>query len=213
MTDTYKSAGYSTSDIGFGERAAVLVVDWQIAFTDPRFALGGLSRLHQARDNTAQLLAVARLAHIPIACCYTAYSSVKDMQLWKVQAVRDEFFYGHECTAIDPKIDHQSNFTYCKNAPSMFFQSPLITFLVRERIDTVLITGCTTSGCVRATVVDAFSYGFRVQVVEDCCGDAEAGPHNDTLRDVSRRYADITTRTAVGSWIAAHHLQAQQIRK
>jgi maleamate amidohydrolase len=181
----------------------VLVVDWQLAFTDPRFELGGLDRLHQARDNTANFLKVAREHGLPVAACYTAYCSSKDMPLWKVAAVRKEFFYGHECTAMDPKIHDPSDFTYCKNAPSMFFQTPLITFLVKENIDTVLVTGCTTSGCVRATIVDAFSYGFRVQVLADCCGDAEEGPHNDTLRDVGRRYADVTDRASAEAWIRA----------
>lgn len=204
MVDTYRQVGYQSSDIGFGQKAAVLCVDWQLAFTDPRFALGGLSRLHVARDNTAKLLQVARAAGTPIASCFTAYCSNKDMPLWKVQAVRDEFFYGHECTAMDPAIYDPTDFTYCKNAPSMFFQTPLITYLVRERVDTVIVTGCTTSGCVRATIVDAFSYGFRVQVAEDCCGDAEQGPHDDTLRDVGRRYADVTTREAVEKWLQAH---------
>jgi maleamate amidohydrolase len=85
----------------------------------------------------------------------------------------------------------------------MFFQTPLITFLVRQRVDTVVVTGCTTSGCVRATVVDAFSYGFRVQVAADCCGDAAEEPHHGTLRDCGRRYCDITTRTAVEAKLAA----------
>jgi maleamate amidohydrolase len=56
---------------------------------------------------------------------------------------------------------------------------------------------------VRATIVDAFSYGFRVQVLADCCGDAEEGPHNDALRDVGRRYADVTDRASVEAWIRA----------
>ncbi len=203
MTDKYVGVGYASGNIGFGRRAAVLVVDWQLAFTDPRFELGGLERLHQARDNTAGLLKVARQHGLPVAACYTAYCSSKDMPLWKVAAVRKEFFYRHECTAMDPKIHDPSDFTYCKNAPSMFFQTPLITFLVKENIDTVLVTGCTTSGCVRATIVDAFSYGFRVQVLADCCGDAEEGPHNDTLRDVGRRYADVTDRASAEAWIRA----------
>jgi len=201
MSDAYRKVGYASSEIGFGQRAAVLVVDWQLAFTDPRFALGGLERLHRARDNTARLLQVARAAGLPVAACYTAYCSQKDMPLWKVQAVRDEFFYGHECTAMDPLIHDPGDFTYCKNAPSMFFQTPLITFLVKQNVDTVIVTGCTTSGCVRATIVDAFSFGFRVQVPEDCCGDAEEGPHRDALRDCGRRYCDVTTRAAVEQWI------------
>ena len=83
----------------------------------------------------------------------------------------------------------------------MFFHTPLISYLVREGIDTVFVTGCTTSGCVRATIVDAFSYGLRVQVVADCCGDAEAGPHEDTLREVGRRYADIIDRAKAEAWM------------
>lgn len=203
MVDTYRGVGYSTGDIGCGRKAAVLVVDWQTAFTDPQYALGGLERLHRARDETAQFLKVARAAGLPVAACYTAYCSTRDMPLWKVDAVRKEFFYGHPCTEMDPKIFDASDFTYCKNAPSMFFQTPLISYLVREGVDTVFVTGCTTSGCVRATIVDAFSYGFRVQVVADCCGDAEQGPHDDTLRDVGRRYADITDRARAEAWIRA----------
>ncbi|MEZ5499615.1 MAG: isochorismatase family protein [Steroidobacteraceae bacterium] len=190
--DPYKQVGYGAYDIGYGEKPAVLCVDWQVAFTDPRFPLGNLPALHRARDNTVRLLDVARAAGVPVAACYTAYCSQSDMPLWKVKAVREEFIYGHECTAMDPLIDHPDNFTYCKNAPSMFFQTPLITYLVRQNIDTVIVTGCTTSGCVRATVVDAFSYGFRVQLVDDCCGDAGEGPHNDVLRDCGRRYCDVT---------------------
>lgn len=201
MADKYVDVGYSTGEIGMGRNAAVLVVDWQLAFTDPRFELGGLERLHRARDNTALFLKVAREAKLPVAACYTAYCSQKDMPPWKVAAVRREFFYGHECTLMDPKIHDPSDFTYCKNAPSMFFQTPLITWIVKQNIDTVFVTGCTTSGCVRATVVDAFSFGLRVQVVADCCGDAEQGPHDDTLRDVGRRYADIIDRQKAETWI------------
>lgn len=201
MADTYGQVGYGSFEIGWGRKAAILVVDWQTAFTDPKYALGGLERLHRARDRTAELLSFARPRGIPIAACYTAYCSGRDMPLWKIKAVRDEFLYGHPCTAIDPKIHDPGDFTYCKNAPSMFFQTPLITFLVRQNVDTVIVTGCTTSGCVRATIVDAFSYGFRVQVVEDCCGDAEEGPHRDTLRDCGRRYADITDAARVMQWL------------
>jgi maleamate amidohydrolase len=141
MGDAYTQVGYSSSSVGWGRKAAVLVVDWQTAFTDPKYPLGGLSRLHAARDNTAALLQAARANKAPVAACYTAYCSSKDMPHWKVRAVRDDFYYGHDCTRIDPKIFDARDFTYCKNAPSMFFQTPLITFLVRENVDTVVVTG------------------------------------------------------------------------
>ena len=202
MADPYSNVGYGSYTIGFGQRPAILVVDWQTAFTDPRFAMGGNPRLHRARDETAQLLALARSKGVPVAACYTAYCSQKDMPLWKITAVREEFIYGHDCTAMDPRIRDACDFTFCKNAPSMFFQTPLITFLVRQNVDTVIVTGCTTSGCVRATIVDAFSHGFRVQVPDECCGDVEEGPHRDALRDCGRRYCDVTTRAAVEDWLA-----------
>jgi maleamate amidohydrolase len=201
VSDRYREVGYASRDIGGGRRPAVLVVDFQLAFTDPRYPLGGLPLIHAARDRTAGLLHLARSHGVPVAACYTAYGSLADMPLWKVKAVREEFFYGHPCTAIDPKIHHPDDFTYCKNAPSMFFQTPLIAFLVRQHVDTVIVTGCTTSGCVRATIVDAFSYGLRVLVPEECCGDAEGGPHRDALRDVGRRYADVVTQRAVQDYV------------
>ena len=126
------------------------------------------------------------------------------MPRWKVGPLHTDFYYGHPCTAMDPRIDVPSHdFNFCKNTASMFFHTPLITFLAKHQVDTVIITGCTTSGCVRASIVDAFSYGFRVQVAEDCCGDAEEGPHNDTMRDVGRRYADITNSKAMIEYLSA----------
>ncbi|HVN41334.1 MAG TPA: isochorismatase family protein [Steroidobacteraceae bacterium] len=202
MGDGYTNVGYGSARIGFGVKPAVLVVDFQTAFTDPRYPLGGLPMIHAARDRTAELLAVARAGHVPVAACYTAYGSLADMPLWKVKAVREEFFYGHPCTEMDPKIHHASHFTYCKNAPSMFFQTPLMPFLVKQNVDTVIVTGCTTSGCVRATVIDAFSYGLRVVVAEECCGDAEEGPHRANLADVGRRYADVLPTREVMDYLA-----------
>jgi maleamate amidohydrolase len=202
VTDSYQRVGYASGDIDGGRRPAVLVVDFQLAFTHPDYPLGGLPLIHAARDRTAELLKVARARKVPVAACYTAYCSEADMPRWKVKPVRDEFFYGHPCTAMDPKIHDPGDFTYCKNAPSMFFQTPLITFLVKQGCDTVVVTGCTTSGCVRATIVDAFSYGFRVLVAEDCCGDVDETQHRSNLADVGRRYASVSTAAKVEAYFA-----------
>lgn len=203
MSDRYTSVGYGSSEIGGGRNPAVLVVDLQTAFTDPKYPLGGLPMVHEARDRTAELLAIARRNGVPVAVCYTAYCSTADMPHWKVRAVREEFLYGHPCTEIDPRIHHPDHFTYCKSAASMFFQTPLMTFLTRQNVDTVIVTGCTTSGCVRATIVDAFSYGLRVLVPEECCGDADERQHRSNLEDVGRRYADVTTMADVVRYIAS----------
>jgi maleamate amidohydrolase len=202
--DAYSTVGYASTDVGFGSKPAVLVVDFQLAFTDPRFPIGNLPMIHAARDRTAALLKAARAKGVPVAKCYTAYGSLADMPRWKVKAVREEFYYGHPCTEMDPKIhDEAYDFTFCKNAPSIFFLTPLVTFLAKHQVDTVIVTGCTTSGCVRASIVDGFSFGFRVIVPEDCVGDADEGPHRDNLRDCGRRYCDVVTANEVERHFAA----------
>lgn len=202
MGDNYRAAGYGGIDIGYGDKPAVLVVDFQTAFTDPRYAIGKLPMVHAARDRTAQLLDVARGRNVPVAKCYTAYGSQADMPRWKIPAVREEFIYGHPCTELDPKVhDPTYDFTFCKNAPSIFFLTPLVTFLAKHQVDTIIVTGCTTSGCVRASIVDGFSFGFRVIVPEDCCGDADREPHEDNLRDCGRRYCDVTDANDVERYL------------
>ncbi len=192
MSDKYREAGYDIARHGFGTRPAVLVVDLHVTFTDPQYALGRLPMVQTATDNTAKLLAVARAKGVPVAKCYTAYGSQRDMPRWKIADVLDHFYYGDPSNQPDPRVHAESyDFTFAKNAPSMFFHTPLITFLAKQQVDTAIVTGCTTSGCVRATVVDAFSYGFRVIVPRECVGDADIGPHQQSLADVDRRYADV----------------------
>ncbi len=191
--DPYASAGYGDISDGLGDKPAVLVVDMQVGFTNPKYPLGRLPMVHTATEAIADLLKLARAHAVPVAKCYTAYGSVADMPRWKVRAVREEFLYGHPCTALDPRLhDEHYDFTFCKNAPSMFFLTPLITFLAKHQVDTVIVTGCVTSGCVRATIIDAFSYGFKIAVPADCCGDADPEAHQANLRDCSRRYCEVT---------------------
>jgi maleamate amidohydrolase len=158
--------------------------------------------VHAATDNTALLLAVARARRVPVAKCYTAYGGLADVPRWRIKAMREEFWHGSPGAAMDPRIhDERYDFTFCKSAPSIFFLTPLMTFLVKQQVDTVLITGCNTSGCVRASIVDAFSYGFRVAVPQDCCGDPERGPHEENLRDCGRRYCDVTDLAAMTRYL------------
>ena len=192
MIDAFEDASYGALEVGYGERPAVLVVDFQKGFTDPRFRMGRSPRIHAARDRTVELLEVARRCNIPVASCYVGWQSKKDLQYWKVAAVQEDFFDGSEAQHIDPKIaDPSHDFIFKKCAPSIFFQTPIMPFLTKQRIDTVIVTGCVTSGCIRASTIDAFSYGFRTMVVDDCCGDPMQESHEANLKDMGRRYADI----------------------
>lgn len=202
MTNAFEAATYGALAVGFGERAAVLVVDFQKGFTDPRCTMGKSPRIHAARDRTADLLVHARRCQVPVASCFTAYHSNRDVPYWKVSAVRDGFREGSLEAEMDDAIaDPAYDYIFQKSAPSIFFQTPLTSFLAKHRVDTVLVTGCVTSGCVRASVIDAFSYGYRTIVVEDCCGDPGKEEHEANLKDVGRRYADIVSSEAAVSYL------------
>ena len=139
-----------------------------------------------------RLLAAARQLGVPVVQTFVASCGEKDALHWKIPAVISDFHLGKWTTELDPRIyDHGYDVVVQKTAPSLLFQTPAISYLVKQSVDTAIVIGCNTSGCVRATVVDAFSYGFRVMVPHDCCGDVELGPHEDNLRDVGRRYADV----------------------
>lgn len=193
MSDHFDQAGYGSRTVGFGARPAVVTVDFQLGFTHPDYPAGRSPHIHRAVEHTARLLKAARACDVPVASCNVAWNSDRDMGCWKVEALYDgSFFYGHPATRLDPRIYEPGyDFSFTKGAPSIFFGTPLVTFLTKQRVDTVIICGCTTSGCVRASIIDSFSYGYRTIVPEECVGDMEEGPHRDNLRDVGRRYADV----------------------
>ena len=199
--DGFTNAGYGDRRVGYGARPAVLVVDFQRSFTDPAFPMGRSDHVGRAVDNTARLLDLARARQVPVAVCNVGWSNERDMPYWKVSSVYQDMFTGQPGMEIDPRIAHPDDYMVTKVAPSIFFGTSLQTFLVRHRIDTTIITGCTTSGCVRASINDAFSYGYRVIVPEPCCGDQEESAHHANLADVGRRYADVVTLEDVMGWL------------
>jgi len=193
---SYESAGYNeNAKIGFGRKLGLVVVDFQRAFTDPVFPSGRSDHIQRAVQNTSKLALVAREAGVPIAQSYSAYSSERDMPFWKVGTKESRaaaFGVSSEGSQLDARVyDPSYDSVFWKRAPSIFFGTSAASFFIREQVDTLIVTGCTTSGCIRATVVDAFSYGFRVMVPEACCGDQEQDAHEANLKDMGRRYADV----------------------
>lgn len=200
---SYADRGYGARPVGFGEKPGIVVVDLQLAFTDDRFATGGAPLVMRALENTARLLAVARRAGIPVATCYMAYHSERDAPYWKAPSV-SQIFEGSEAAKLDPAIsDPAYDFILRKSAPSIFFNTPVMTYFAKHRVDTMIVTGCITSGCVRASIIDSFSHGYRTIVPEDCVGDQDSEAHQSNLRDVDRRYCDLTTADALINRIKA----------
>ena len=157
--------------------------------------MGGAPMVETAVENTVGVIRAAKAAGMPVIACVIASDGRRGALLWKVALVLDLVSgtgTGTGACELDPRIAaEQPDVVLAKVALSLFFGTPAGAILKRERVDTVIVTGCITSGCIRATVIDAFSLGFRVQVPKDCAGDHDAAAHEQNLADVDRRYADV----------------------
>ncbi|WP_428489198.1 isochorismatase family protein [Rhodopila sp.] len=191
MSDIYAQRGYGDRPVGFGAKIGVVVVDFQRGFVGADFPMGGAPMVDQAVRNTVPVIEAAKRAGLPVIACVNGYDSPRAAPHWKVGAVFD-LLRGSAAVDLDPRIAAAApDVTLMKSAPSIFFATPAAAILNKERVDTVIVTGCITSGCVRASVIDAFSLGFRVMVPHDCVGDHDAEAHAQNLKDVERRYADV----------------------
>jgi nicotinamidase-related amidase len=189
---------YRTHDfghrVGFGDRPAVIVVDFFRGCTDPAYLGGG--NVGDAVDQTAVLLGKARAAGVPVIYSLVSFRPDLADAGWfgvKVPSLK-ALQLGTPAVEIDERVatqpqDHQ----VWKKMASVFFGTHLTTLLAYLRIDTLIVTGCTTSGCVRATVVDGCSYGYRVIVPQECVGDRAEGPHEANLFDMDQKYADVVS--------------------
>jgi maleamate amidohydrolase len=201
--DEWVSRGYGQGSIKPGERPAVLVVDLQYAFTDPAFPMGGAELVERAVEGTARLLETARSVDVPVYQTVVAWrDDESDIGLWplKLPLLR-EVTLESRWAQVDSRVWDDSDVLIVKKWPSFFHGTPLLSLLTTGRHDTVIVTGCMTSGCVRATVVDAFSYGYRTLVPEDCVGDQAWEGHESNLRDVHRRYAEVTSSEEVVDYL------------
>jgi maleamate amidohydrolase len=202
--DPWVARGYGQGEIEPGERPAVLVVDLQYAFTDPAFPLGGAPLVERAVEGTALVCAAAREAGVPVFQTVVAWrEDGSDIGLWPVKLpVLREVTLDSRWAQVDGRVWDDSDVLLVKKWPSFFHGTPLASLLAAASRDTVIVTGCMTSGCVRATTVDAFSSGLRTLVPEDCVGDQGAEGHESNLRDVHRRYAEMTSADRVVEYLA-----------
>jgi maleamate amidohydrolase len=187
----YRSRGF-LGRLGSGERPAVVVVDVIVGFTDQRSPLAA----DFDREVTAirRLLAAARAARAPIAFTTVAYDRQgreAGFFVKKVPALR-VLVRGTRWVRLDPRLARRaSEPLYEKQFASAFFGTSLASYLTAQRVDTLMVTGVTTSGCVRATVVDALQYGFRPIVPRECVGDRAQAPHEASLFDIDSKYGDV----------------------
>ncbi len=201
--DPYVVRGYGSGRIEPGERPAILVVDLQHLHTDAASPLAGAPLIDRAVENTATLLASAREADVPVFHTVVCWEGERELGMWthKLPFLADCTPDSH-WAQVDARLWQAGDVLLPKKRPSFFHGTPLHSLLTFAGCDTVVVTGATTSGCVRATIVDAFSNNFRTIVPEDCVGDHEQGPHEANLRDVHRRYAEVTTSEDVLAYLS-----------
>jgi nicotinamidase-related amidase len=184
----------------FGERPALIIVDMTRAFVDDAYPTGCSEAGEPAVRSIARLLAAAREQDLPVVFtkCFAdpEYRPVRRQTgRWKMDVAQptDPMLPSGD-VIVDELAPRPGEIVIHKQLkPSAFFGTTLAADLIAESVDTVIVTGMTTSGCVRATAVDAFQFNFNVTLVEEACGDRSHISHCVTLFDLHMKYADVVT--------------------
>jgi nicotinamidase-related amidase len=189
--EVYEKAGLGQA-VTRGQRPAVLVIDFTCGFTDPECTLG--ADMTAEVEATKRLLDAAREKGVPVVFTTIGFErSGKDGGLWlqKVPALGD-LELGGRWVDVDPRLERRDDEPIVvKKGASGFFGTNLASILVSQGVDTVVLCGATTSGCVRATAIDLLQYGWPTLVPRECVGDRAQAPHEANLFDIQAKYADV----------------------
>lgn len=187
----YQRAGIGTS-VSPRDRPAVVVVDFCCGFTDPKCGLG--SSLDREVGACATVLEAARERGHPVVFTTIAFEpdEIENLVWAEKMPALNELVVGTKWVEIDPRLKRRpSEPVVVKQGASGFFGTPLASILIASRADTVILCGATTSGCIRATAVDALQYGWPTLVPRECVGDRAQGPHEANLFDIDSKYGNV----------------------
>jgi len=196
---------------GFGEKLAVVNVDFQQAYTRPDLFPKTAYVTHPGQIGFVNAIsALARSKAMPVIWSHVAYKADSgDAGVWGTRTDTPDslqnIHYDSARHQFDPRceIDEAHDLVFTKRMPSAFFETPLASYLVWHKVDTVLVTGGSTSGCVRATAVDSLSHGYRTIVAEECVADKHESYHYANLTDLQLKYADVVSAQKVMDWLEA----------
>ena len=200
----------SRAKFGFGRKPALINIDLQRAYT----AVGTYATAYETDPNQLAyidgLAKLCRAKGLPVVWTYVAYmESGEDAGVWGTRTNTPDSLQnikvGSDRAAFDPRltIDRTRDIILNKRMPSPFFETNLPSLLTWHRVDTVIITGGSTSGCVRACAVDSLSHGYRTIVVEECVADKHEIPHFANLADMLLKYADVESVATVREYLEA----------
>jgi len=203
----YESRGFGGRK-GFGEHPAVLVIDLARAWIDESSPLGS-SNLEPVVENTARILEEARKAGAPIFFTIMAFDPAGIETVGPVgrkvyNRVKDRSFTrGTPMIELDPRLKRRPDEIIIeKPRGSAFWESPLLSYLIGRDIDTVIVTGCSTSGCVRSTSESAHNLNFHTIVAAEAVGDRHPLAHEANLTDIDLRFADVTPVDEVVAYLS-----------
>lgn len=191
--ETYKRQGFGAK-IAIEPPFGLLIVDFTNAFVDPQVIGGG--NISAALEQTVRLLAFAREKGWPIAHSRIVFAddgsdrNVFSMKIPGMLTMTESSWDSQIVSEVKPRA---GELVVRKTVPSAFFGTPLAPWLTQHNVKTLVVAGVTTSGCIRASVVDAMSYGFRPLVLSDCVGDRAIAPHQANLFDIEQKYATVMT--------------------
>ncbi len=192
---------------GFGQRPALINIDLQRAYTDIDTFKTAYQTDPNQLDYVNQLARAVRRIGAPVIWTYVAYlDSAEDAGVWGTRTDTPDSLqnikHGSQRAQLDPRLQiDASDVVIHKRMPSPFFETHLPSLLAWHRVDTVLITGGSTSGCVRAAVVDSLSHGYRTTVIEECVADKHEIPHLANLADILLKYADVESFETVAAYL------------
>lgn len=189
--------------LGFGKKAAVLVVDFINAYTTEGAALYAAPVVTAVKE-TVDVLSLARQKGVPVIYTRVLYNKNGldgGIFVQKVPILR-KMVEGEPLAEIVPELEPgEDDVIIIKQYASAFFGTSLAAMLTSLGVDTVLLTGCSTSGCIRATAVDGMQYGFRVIVPQECVGDRHPEPHESNLFDINSKYGDVVSKQDVMNYL------------
>jgi maleamate amidohydrolase len=187
----YERQGFGAG-LGIKGNIGLLIVDFVNGFADPAIFGGG--NIPEAIATTTRVLDEARRRKWPVAHSRIVYAdngsdaTIFSTKVPGMQTLKEDAAISHIVPELTPA---EGELVVRKTVPSAFFGTGLTSWLVQHRVETLLVAGATTSGCVRASVVDAMSWGFRPIVLSDCVGDRAITPHEANLFDMGQKYADV----------------------
>lgn len=198
--EVHEAAGYG-KPLGLGTRPTALVVDVNYRFLGRRpepilrsvilWPKSSGERGWTTLPYIQRFLALSRRARIPVIYTTGLASAPPGPQSEKSRQMGEIVVGANDLAIVEEVAPAPGELVIAKPRPSAFFGTALLSHLIQSRVDTLLVAGCTTSGCVRSTVVDAASYGFRVGVVEECVFDRFEISHDVALFDLNSKYADV----------------------